>query len=246
MHSVVILLDVWHNHPAISRVTQTCSPHRQRIKVKKKKKRTNKLIRKQCLIECLKSRCDLVINLVHHQIWAHYYSSKCSWTLGQMRINCLIMIVVPNHVAMHFGNISLPIRTRTELSSPTTQCYICMLWHSPHLIWSHSAKSLSNPSIVFMFSTTNIILCICQRAAYRLTDNIRLAGEYGILEFIWHDGELIIRCPVNCDCVIWSCRQFLADYWRIWCCKLEDKTQMLFWDNNESWVDSILCTTTGK
>lgn len=30
VHSVVILLDVRYNHPAVSRVTQTCSTHRQR------------------------------------------------------------------------------------------------------------------------------------------------------------------------------------------------------------------------
>lgn len=30
VHSVVILLDVWYNHPAVSRVTQTWSPDRHR------------------------------------------------------------------------------------------------------------------------------------------------------------------------------------------------------------------------
>lgn len=30
MHSVVILLDVWHNHPTVSRVTQTWKPDRHR------------------------------------------------------------------------------------------------------------------------------------------------------------------------------------------------------------------------
>ena len=31
VHGVVILLDVWYNHPAVSRVTQTWSADRQKI-----------------------------------------------------------------------------------------------------------------------------------------------------------------------------------------------------------------------
>lgn len=45
-----------------------------------------------------------------------------------------------------------------------------------------------------------------------------MAGEDGVLEFIRHHAELIIRRPVNRDGVVRSCAQLLADYRRTRCC----------------------------
>lgn len=51
--------------------------------------------------------------------------------------------------------------------------------------------------------------------AQRLTDEVGLAGEDGVLQLVGADAELVLRDPVDGDRVVGGRAQLLPDGWRV-------------------------------
>lgn len=132
----------------------------------------------------------------HQIISSLWCASGCKSTLTEIHSQIPHCILVTSHYTSEPGYQRSPMLLQYNIMFPyynTAQESFLVLQWNPFKI--PPSSSCFPPCTLHSH----------QRAVYRLTDNIWLSGEDGVLKLIRNNRELIVWCPVNCDRVVWSC-----------------------------------------